>query len=162
MGAYVVSLMFRKRDVIGPSLVGGIHKFVAGTQSEYIKHAATVCWISTTFVFAWFEDFPFRHDFLPILFRLTLPGDFLEFECSEMGVTIVLGGNTSVSSERRWIRVGYTLDLNLNPIDEMRDINWSTFSNRLETSAILSCPLYHAVGSRFGWEEVQLIGRTSV
>ena len=162
MGAYVESLMFRKRDVIGPSLVGGIHKFVAGTQSEYIKHAATVCWISTTFVFAWFEDFPFRHDFLPILFRLTLPGDFLEFECSEMGVTIVLGGNTSVSSERRWIRVGYTLDLNLNPIDEMRDINWSTFSNRLETSAILSCPLYHAVGSRFGWEEVQLIGRTSV
>ena len=148
--------------MIGPSLVGGIHKFVAGTQSEYMKHAATVFWTSTTFVFAWFEDFPFRHDFLPILFRLTLPGDFLEFECSEMGVTIVLGGNTSVSSERRWIRVGYTLDLNLNPIDEMRDINWSTFSNRLETSAILSCPLYHAVGSRFGWEEVQLIGRTSV
>ena len=135
------------------------------TRRVHKVYSHTVRWrgqASTTLVLARFENFSFRHDFLPILFRLTLPGDFLEFECSEMGVTIVLGGNTSVSSERRWIRVGYTLDLNLNPIDEMRDINWSTFSNLLETSAILSCPLYHAIDSRFGWEEVQLIGRTSV
>jgi len=49
--------------------------------------------MSTTFVFAWLEDFPFRHDLLPILSRLAPPGDLLEFERHEMGITFVLDGN---------------------------------------------------------------------
>ena len=53
----------------------------------------------------------------------------------------------SVSSERRRIRGENTLDLNLNPTEEMRDTNWSTLSNLLVTSAIFSCPLYRIVGS---------------
>jgi len=59
-------------------------------------------------------------------------------------------GIHSVSSERCWIGIEHTLDLNLNPTDEMRDTNWSTFSNLLVTSAIFSCPLHRAVSSTKG------------
>ena len=72
------------------------HKSVAGIHGEYIKHTATVCWRGstlTTFVFTRFENFPFRHDFLPILLRLALPGDFLELERRKMGVALVLDGH---------------------------------------------------------------------
>ena len=89
-----------------------------------------------------------------MLFRLAFPSNFLEFERREMGVAIVLGGNASVSSERRRIGTEYTFDLNLNPTDETRDTNWSTFSNRLETSAIFSCPLRRTVGSLWSGREV--------
>jgi len=60
----------------------------------------------------------------------------------------------SVSSECRQMWIGHTLDLNLNPIDETRETNWSTFSNRLVTSAIFSCPLYRVL-VQFGRDEVQ-------
>ena len=103
--------------------------------------------MSTTFVFTWLEDPPFRHDLLPILSRLALPGDLLELERHEMGVAFVLDANPSVSSEHHQMWVAHTLDLSLNPTDEMRDTNWSTFSNRLVTSAIFSSPLHYTVGS---------------
>ena len=51
---------------------------------------------STTFVLARFKSSPFRHEFLPILLRLTPPSDFLEFESREMSVALVLN-----SSEHR-------------------------------------------------------------
>jgi hypothetical protein len=74
------------------------HKFVAGIHGEYIKHTATVRWRGstlTTFVFARFENFPFRHDFLPVLLRLSLPGDFLELKRRKMGVALVLDDHDS-------------------------------------------------------------------
>ena len=124
---------------------GGLtHKLIVGIQDEYIKYTAAVSWkrqASTTFVFARFEGVSFRHDLFPALFRLALPSHFLEFKSGKMGVPLVLDVNTSVSwNAIGWVYV-YTLDLNLNPIEEIRETNWSTFSNRLETSAILSCPL---------------------
>ena len=48
--------------------------------------------MSTAFVFAWLEDFSFRHELLPILPRLALPGNFLEFKSRKMGVALVLTG----------------------------------------------------------------------
>lgn len=85
------------------------HKSLAGTQGEYIKYTAAVRQgqTSTAFVFAWLEDFSFRHDSLPILFSLALPSDFLEFERREMAVSFVLSGNTSLSTGRRRMGVKY-------------------------------------------------------
>ena len=62
-------------------------------RDEYIKRTFAVRWMgrtSTTFVFTWFEDFSFRHDFLPISLRLALPGDFLKFKRRKMCVALVL------------------------------------------------------------------------
>ena len=57
--------------------------------------------MSTTFVFARFEGFPFRHELLPILFRFTPPSNFLKFESGKMGVALVLNKDASVSAGGR-------------------------------------------------------------
>ena len=63
--------------------------------------------MSTPFVLARLKDFPFRHEFLPVLLSLLLPLNFLEFKSCEMGVALVLTEDTAVSTEDRRTAIEY-------------------------------------------------------
>jgi len=141
-----------------------MHRILAGIQDEYIKYTDAVGWkgqTSTTFVFARFEDFSFRHDLLPNLLRLALPSYFLEFKRHEMSVPFVLDGNTSVSSEHRRMGLhrylGFKLESNRrNKGDKLVDVFESTRDlGDFELSSVMS-HWSASVGRKGG------MGRTSV
>ena len=77
-------------------MVGRAHKFPRRHTRWVVHKVDSHCSLegSTTFVFAGFEHSSFRHDLLPILFRLPLPSDFPEFKRREMGVALILYGKS--------------------------------------------------------------------